>query len=77
VGVGTGFALIAAGAALAFTFTGEILGLDVDVVGALMIAGAVAVVLALIRGRRRPDYGVRLADLGARSGRQGHCRVGE
>jgi hypothetical protein len=50
--VGTGFALIAVGAVLAFTFTGEVLGLDVDVdvVGwLLMTVGVIVVVAAAIR----------------------------
>ena len=54
--VGAGFALIAVGAVLAFTFTGEVLGLDVDVAGwVLMIVGAIVVVAAAIRRLRRSD----------------------
>lgn len=52
--VGIGLALIAVGAVLAFTFTGEVLGIDVDVAGwLLMAAGVVALVAAATRRRRR------------------------
>jgi len=52
--VGTGFALIAVGAVLGFTFTGEVLGLDIDVVGwFLMIVGVIVVVAAAVRRMRR------------------------
>lgn len=51
--MGIGSALVAVGAILAFTFTGEILSVDVDVLGViLMIAGAFALAFALFRGRR-------------------------
>jgi hypothetical protein len=51
--VGTGFALIAVGAVLAFTFTGEVLGVDVDVVGWLLMAlGLLALVAAAIHRTR-------------------------
>ena len=54
--VGTGFALIAVGAVLAFTFTGEVLGLAVDVVGwILMSVGVIVLVAAAIRRLRRSD----------------------
>ncbi len=58
--MGAGFALIAIGAILAFTFTGEILGIDVDIIGViLMIAGALALAFGLLRALRaqahRPD----------------------
>lgn len=54
--VGTGSALIAVGAMLAFGFTGEVLGLDVDAVGwVLMTVGVVAVVAAAVRHLRRSD----------------------
>lgn len=52
---GAGFALIAVGAVVAFTFTGRILGLDADVAGIfLMAAGAVALLATAIRRRRGP-----------------------
>lgn len=54
--VGTGFALIAIGAVLAFTFTGELLGLDVEVVGWFLISvGVIAVIAAAVRRVRRSD----------------------
>lgn len=53
VGIGTGFALVAVGAILVFTFTGEMFGVDVDVLGViLMIAGALVLALGLFRGLR-------------------------
>ncbi|MGZ5406319.1 DUF6458 family protein [Aeromicrobium sp.] len=54
--VGTGFALIAVGAVLAFTFTGEVLGLDVDVIGwFLMTVGVIVVAAAATRRLRRSN----------------------
>ncbi|MGZ5369286.1 MAG: hypothetical protein ACXWXF_00565 [Aeromicrobium sp.] len=54
--VGTGFALIAVGAVLAFTFTGEVLGLDVDVIGwFLMTVGVIGVAAAATRRLRRSN----------------------
>ena len=54
--VGTGFAFIAVGALLAFAFTGEVLGLGVDVVGwSFMAVGVVVVAAAVVRRLRRSE----------------------
>ena len=54
--VGTGFALIAIGAVLAFTFTGELLGIDVEVVAWFLISvGVIAGIAASVRRLRRSD----------------------
>lgn len=46
--------LIAVGALLAFAFTGDLLGVDTDVLGLLlMVAGVVVTLLAVVRNRRR------------------------
>lgn len=51
--LGSGFALIAVGAVVLFTFTGTVLGLDVDLVGfVLVLVGAVALGRGLLRRRR-------------------------
>lgn len=51
--MGIGLALLAVGALLAFAFTGEVLGVDTDVLGILlMVAGVVVTVLAVVRNRR-------------------------
>ena len=55
--MGTGVALIAVGALLAFAITGDLLGIDTDVLGVLLLAaGVVVTVLAGSRAlrRRRP-----------------------
>jgi hypothetical protein len=52
--MGIGLALVAVGALLAFAFTGELLGIDTDVLGVLVIiAGVVVTVLAAAQTRRR------------------------
>jgi Domain of unknown function (DUF6458) len=62
VGIGVGLLLIAAGAILAFAVNAEIQGLDVQVVGwILMIIGIIGIVLDLMlwqswRGYRRAAY---------------------
>jgi small basic protein len=54
--VGTGFALIAIGAVLAFTFTGDLLGIDVDVAGWFLISvGVITVIAAAVRRLRRSN----------------------
>lgn len=51
--MGIGFALIAVGAVFAFTFTGEVLGVDADTLGVvLMMAGAFALVFGIYRRSR-------------------------
>jgi membrane protein implicated in regulation of membrane protease activity len=54
VRMGIGLALVAVGALMAFAMTGELLGVDTDVLGVLLIvAGVVVAVLAAARTRRR------------------------
>jgi len=55
--MGTGVALIAVGALLAFAFTGDLLGIDTDVLGALLLAAGVGTTVLAGSGalrRRRP-----------------------
>ena len=53
--MGTGSALIAVGALLAFAFTGDVLGINTDVLGALLLAAGVVVLCS-------PDPGLSVDD---------------
>ena len=61
MGIGVSIFLIAIGAILAFAVNAEISGLDIDVVGViLMVGGAIGLLLSLFvidSWRRRPGYG--------------------
>ena len=61
MGIGVSIFLIAVGAILAFAVEADISGLDIDVVGViLMIVGAIGLLLSLFvidSWRRRPGYG--------------------
>jgi hypothetical protein len=65
MGLGASLLLIAAGAILIWGVTGEVAGLDVDAIGAiLMVIGIIGLILSMIfwstwgglQGRRRTTY---------------------